>query len=86
MKESTKLQLMDNISEMKAYLKKEIDNYPVESYKDMDRDMKLYLHKLYSFLYFCNECDNINHAKRCITNMANTTTFKDRNVILNLMR
>ena len=86
MKENTKLQLMDNINEMKVYLKSEIDSYPVETYKDMDREIKLYLHKLYSFLYFCNECDNISHAKKCIKNMAETKTFKDRNVIINLMR
>jgi hypothetical protein len=86
MKENNHLQSLNDLTEMKAYLKSEIDSYPVETYKDMDREIKLYLHKLYSFLYFCNECDNISHAKRCITNMANTTTFKDRNVILNLMR
>lgn len=74
------------LEEIKNYLTNEINKYDVNTFKDFDLEMKYYIHKLYSFLYFCNECDNINHTMKCINHFATTNKFKDRNIVINLMR
>jgi len=43
------------ILEMRMYLRAEISKFCVNEYKDMSIENKIFLYKLNSFLYFCNE-------------------------------
>jgi hypothetical protein len=74
------------ILEMQTYLRLEISKHLVGEYKDMTTEMKLYIYKLYSFLYFCNELKDKEKVLSCMQQMINGKEFKDRNQVLNKVK
>lgn len=74
------------VLEMQTYLRLEISKHLVGEYKDMTTEMKLYIYKLYSFLYFCNELKDKEKVLSCMQQMINGKEFKDRNQVLNKVK
>jgi len=65
------------ILEMRMYLRAEISKFCINEYKDMPIESKIFLYKLNSFLYFCNEFENKAEVLKAMRQMI-TTQFKDR--------
>ena len=65
------------ILEMRMYLRAEISRFCVQEYKNMPIESKIFLYKLNSFLYFCNEFSNKADVLKAMRQMI-TTQFKDR--------